>query len=135
LRLAELQREAIQNRLDATLNSTSWRITSPMRSVVTQLRRLLSAFREGRIASGIKRRIKAVLRSCALAVARRPALKRGVVAALGLVPPLQRRLRVMLAPPPPVTPQTAMMQGNALSAMSPSTRAVYQALMAAKERE
>lgn len=135
LRLAEQQREVIQNRLNATLNSTSWRVTGPMRSAGTKARRLLSALREGRIASGIKRRIKAVLRLCALAVMRHPTLKRGVVAALGLVPPLQRRIRTMLAPPSPTPLQTGPMPGNALSGMSPATRAVYQALMAAKERE
>jgi FkbM family methyltransferase len=135
MQLAEQQREAIQHRLDATLDSTSWRVTSPMRSASTQVRRLLSAIREGRIASGIKRRIKSVLRLCALAVTRHPTLKRGVVAALGLVPPLQRRLRTMLAPPPPPPLQTGPMPGSALSVMSPAARAVYQALMAAKERE
>jgi len=140
LESAELQREelknhlnAVQHRLDAVMTSTSWQITAPLRSAGTACRRLLSAFREGRLGSGIKRRIKAVLRLCALAVARHPTLKRGLVAALSLVPPLRRKLSIMLAPPPAAPQSLAPTQ--TLSTMSPATRAVYQALKAASGRE
>jgi FkbM family methyltransferase len=134
LQLAELQRSAVQHRLDAVLHSSSWQITAPMRSVGTLCRRLLSAFREGRLTSGIKRRIKSVLRICALAVMRHPTLKSGLLAVLKLVPPLHRRLRAMLAPPP-TAPQGGSLPGDTLSAMSPATRAVYLALKAANGRE
>jgi FkbM family methyltransferase len=134
LRLAELQRSATQHRLDAVLHSSSWQITAPMRSVGTLCRRLLSAFREGRLTSGIKRRIKSVLRICALAVMRHPTLKSGLLAVLKLVPPLHRRLRTMLAPPP-IAPQGCSLPSDTLSAMSPATRAVYLALKAANGRE
>lgn len=134
LQLAELQRSAVQHRLDAVLHSSSWQITAPMRSVGTLCRRLLSAFREGRLTSGIKRRIKSVLRICALAVMRHPTLKSGLLAVLKLVPPLHRRLRAMLAPPP-AAPQGGSLPGDTLSAMSPATRAVYLALKAANGRE
>ncbi|SOD30467.1 methyltransferase, FkbM family [Variovorax sp. YR752] len=134
LQLAELQRSAVQHRLDAVLHSSSWQITAPMRSVGTLCRRLLSAFREGRLTSGIKRRIKSVLRICALAVMRHPTLKSGLLAVLKLAPPLHRRLRAMLAPPP-AAPQGGSLPGDTLSAMSPATRAVYLALKAANGRE
>ena len=134
LQLAELQRSAVQHRLDAVLHSSSWQITAPMRSVGTLCRRLLSAFREGRLTSGIKRRIKSGLRICALAVMRHPTLKSGLLAVLKLVPPLHRRLRAMLAPPP-AAPQGGSLPGDTLSAMSPATRAVYLALKAANGRE
>jgi len=134
LQLAELQRSAVQHRLDAVLHSSSWQITAPMRSVGTLCRRLLSAFREGRLTSGIKPRIKSVLRICALAVMRHPTLKSGLLAVLKLVPPLHRRLRAMLAPPP-AAPQGGSLPGDTLSAMSPATRAVYLALKAANGRE
>ncbi|MGJ7538047.1 MULTISPECIES: FkbM family methyltransferase [unclassified Variovorax] len=134
LRLAELQRSATQLRLDAVLHSSSWQITAPMRSVGTLCRRLLSAFREGRLTSGIKRRIKSVLRVCALVVMRHPTLKSGLLAILKFVPPLHRRLRTMLAPPP-IAPQGGLLPGDTLSAMSPATRAVYLALKAANGRE
>lgn len=134
LQLAELQCSALQHRLDAVLHSSSWQITAPMRAVGTLCRRLLSAFREGRLTSGIKRRIKSVLRICALAVMRHPTLKSGLLAVLKLVPPLHRRLRTMLAPPP-TAPQGGSLPSDALSAMSPATRAVYLALKAANGRE
>ncbi|SDZ68846.1 methyltransferase, FkbM family [Variovorax sp. YR266] len=134
LQLAELQRSAVQHRLDAVLHSSSWQITAPMRSVGTLCRRLLSAFREGRLTSGIKRRIKSGLRICALAVMRHPTLKSGLLTVLKLVPPLHRRLRAMLAPPP-AAPQGGSLPGDTLSAMSPATRAVYLALKAANGRE
>jgi FkbM family methyltransferase len=102
LQVAESQCSAVQYRLDAVLNSTSWRITAPMRSVGTLCRRLFSAAREGRVRSGIKRRIKAALRLCALAVAKHPTLRRGALAFLKLLPPLHRRLRAALAPPPTI---------------------------------
>jgi FkbM family methyltransferase len=100
--LAESQCSVVQHQLDAVLNSTSWQITAPMRSVGTLCRKLISATREGGVKSGIKRRIKAVLRLCALAVAEHPTLRRGVLASLKLVPPLHRRLRAALAPPPAI---------------------------------
>jgi hypothetical protein len=86
------------------------------------------------LTSGIKRRIKSVLRICALAVMRHPTLKSGLLAVLKLVPPLHRRLRAMLAPPP-AAPQGGSLPGDTLSAMSPATRAVYLALKAANGRE
>jgi hypothetical protein len=134
LQLVELQRSETQHRLDAVLHSSSWQVTAPLRSVSTQCRRVLSAFREGRLISGVKRRIKAVLRVCALGVARHPKLKRGLLTALKLVPPLNRRLRAMLAPPP-VTLQVNTAPNEAAPAMSPATRAVYLALMAANGRK
>lgn len=100
LQLAELQYSAVRHELDAVLNSTSWHITSPMRSVGTLCHKLGSAVREGRLKSGIKRRIKAVLRLCAVATAEHPMLRSGLLACLKLVPPLHRRLRAALAPPP-----------------------------------
>jgi len=99
--------------------------TSPLRLLGTSCRRLLSAIRDGRVASGIKRRTKSVFRICAFAVLRHPMLKRGVLACLRLVPPLDRRLRAVL---------TARAQ-QTLSEMSPATRAVYLGLKAARERD
>jgi len=134
LQLSESQRSAVQHRLDAVLRSSSWQITAPMRSIGGLCRRLLSAFREGRLVSGIKRRIKSVLRLCALAITQHPTLKNGLLAVLKLVPPLHRRLRAMLAPPP-TAPTGGPLPSDTLSAMSPATRAVYQALKAANGRE
>jgi O-antigen chain-terminating methyltransferase len=46
----------------ALLNSTSWRITAPLRSISGAVRRLASAIRERRLVSGIKRRLRTVIR-------------------------------------------------------------------------
>ena len=127
-----LQTAAIQHRLDAVLASTSWQITAPIRGLGKPFRRLQSALREGRIVSGVKRRIKAALRIFAHVVVRHPTLKRGVMATMKLVPPLHRRLRDMLAPPPP--PATLQARDDAPPEMSPATRALYLALKAASKQ-
>jgi O-antigen chain-terminating methyltransferase len=46
----------------ALLNSTSWRATAPLRSVSRAFRRLVAAIRERRLVSGIKRRLRTVIR-------------------------------------------------------------------------
>jgi hypothetical protein len=133
-RLAVQAAVATQQHLDAVLNSTSWLLTAPIRSAGTRCRRLLSALREGRIMSGIKRRIKSVLRACALVVVRHPLLKRGVLACLRLVPPLHRRVRAMLARPPMAPNGATDAPGQPPMAMSPATRAVYLKLKAVSGR-
>lgn len=124
----------LQQQLNAVLNSTSWRLTTPIRSAGARCRRLLSAFREGRLTSGFKRRIKSVLRACALVVVRHPALKRGILECLRLVPPLHRRVRAMLAPPPMVPSSAPDAPSQSPTAISPATRAVYLKLKAAGGR-
>ncbi|MDM0033319.1 FkbM family methyltransferase [Variovorax sp. J22P271] len=132
---AAAARAHLQQHLDAVLNSTSWRLTAPIRSIGARCRRLLSALREGRITSGIKRRIKSMLRTFALVVVRHPVLKRGVLACLRLAPPLHRRVRAMLAPPPIAPNTTAQVPSYPPMAMSPATRAVYLKLKAASARD
>lgn len=100
LKLAEARHSEVEHHLDAVLNSSSWKITAPMRSVGTLRRRLVLAAREGRIKSGIKRRIKATLRSCALSIAGHPRLQRVASACLRLFPTVHQQLRAALAPPP-----------------------------------
>jgi FkbM family methyltransferase len=133
LQLSESQRSAAEHRLDAMLNSTSWKITAPLRSIGARCQRLLSAIREGRVKSGIKHRIKTGLRLCALAVVKHPALKRGVLACMQAVPPLRRRLSAMLAPPP-APPPSDPLPNQVLSAMSPATHSVFLGLKAASGR-
>ncbi|MDM0081957.1 FkbM family methyltransferase [Variovorax sp. J31P179] len=135
LQSSEQQRSAVQHRLDAMLNSTSWRITAPIRKIGSTRRRLLSAVREGRLTSGIKRRIKAVLRSCALAVVRHPTLKRGVLACLRAVPPLHLRVCQLLVPPPAAAHVGSPPLNETLPTMSPAAHAIYLALKAATGRE
>lgn len=97
----------------------------------TPMRRLASAAMEGRITSGIKHRAKLVLRVAAITVGRHPTLKRTAVFALSCVPPLRRRLRAMLAPPPVCAQQKTL--EKPLS-MSPDTALVYRQLRQSQHR-
>ncbi|MET3495558.1 FkbM family methyltransferase [Variovorax boronicumulans] len=91
----------------------------------TALRRLATAAADGRIASGIKRRIKTALRIAAIVVGRHPALKRSAVFLLSCAPPLRRRLQAMLAPPPA---PASMPPDEGPLPMSPDTAVVFRQL-------
>jgi hypothetical protein len=91
----------------------------------TVLRRLATAAADGRLASGIKRRIKAALRITAIVVGRHPALKRSALFVLNGIPPLRRRLQRMLAPPP--APASTDLMEKPLP-MSPDTALVFRQL-------
>ncbi|SCX72734.1 FkbM family methyltransferase [Variovorax sp. EL159] len=60
------------------------------------IRRLMSAIRNGRVLSGIKRRSKSVLQVAATEIRRHPLLNRGARLILGCAPPLRRRLGAAL---------------------------------------
>jgi len=96
-----------------------------LRAENTPLRRVATAIADGRIKSGIKRRIKTTLRIAAIAVGRHPALKRSAVFALSCIPPLRRRLQVMLAPSPGAASTDSM---NKPLPMSPDTALVFRQL-------
>ncbi|MFS2048310.1 FkbM family methyltransferase [Variovorax sp. Varisp41] len=89
------------------------------------LRRLANAVAEGRILSGIKRRIKTALRIAAIATNRSPGLKRAAGWVLACVPPLRRRLRATLAPPDIQRPADP---GGGPSPMSPDTALTFRQL-------
>ncbi|WP_431125051.1 FkbM family methyltransferase [Variovorax paradoxus] len=130
---AMLQTAAMQQRLDAVFASTSWQITAPLRWLGKPARRLTSAVRDGRVAPGVKRRIKNVLQVTARVIVRHPVLKRGILAPLALAPSLRRRLRAMLAPPS--APATEIRTtGDVQLEMSPATRALYAALKSASRQ-
>lgn len=97
--LVETQLKVVRQHGEAILNSTSWRITSPMRLAGKFVPRLGSAIRDGRLTSGLKRRIKTLLRTTINALSRYPALRRMAAGAMALVPPLARRLRASARPP------------------------------------
>ncbi|MGJ7566656.1 FkbM family methyltransferase [Variovorax sp. GB1R11] len=102
-----------------------------LQAATTPLRRLASAAMEGRITSGVKRRIKTTLRVVAITVGRHPQLKRAAILALSCVPPLRRRLQAMLAPPPASASQGP--PDRPLS-MSPDTALVYRQLRQSQQR-
>jgi O-antigen chain-terminating methyltransferase len=88
----EERTNAYAKQITDLLDSTSWRITAPLRSAMTLLYRLRSAARDGRIGSGLKSRTKRVVRSTGAAVLRRPRLKNWARAVLRRVPALESRL-------------------------------------------
>lgn len=82
--------------ITALLDSTSWRITAPLRGAMTLVYRLRSAARDGRIGSGLKTRARRVVRSTGAAVLRRPRLKSWARAVLRRVPALESRLYTLM---------------------------------------
>ena len=65
---AEAQAAQIEAQLCSILNSRSWRITAPLRFIVGLSRRIKAALREGRLLSGVNRRIKSTRRQPGAAV-------------------------------------------------------------------
>lgn len=98
------------------------------------LRRLANAVAEGRVTSGIKRRLKVALRVATLAIQRHPRLKRVVLLALGCVPPLKRRLQAMTGSPPSTVARAAS-SNNTRSRMSPDTTVIYGQLRRRRQSE
>lgn len=92
----------------------------------TPIRRLATAAADGRISSGIKRRIKTTLRIAAIVMGRHPVLKRSARFALNCVPPLRRRLQAMLAPPP--NPSASASPIERPLPMSPDTALIFRQL-------
>ncbi|MGJ7508107.1 hypothetical protein [Variovorax sp. GT1P44] len=70
--------------------------TAPHEKPKDALRRISTAYKDGRIVSGLKRRLKEALQSTANCLEHRPRLKRITLWCLRLVPPLHKRLSVML---------------------------------------
>lgn len=108
-------------------NSTSWRITAPLRMVGGYARRLKSAVREGRLASGLKRRMKSTVRIAGQAALRQPLVARAAMALLDAAPGLKLRLRTI------IYPETAAQQVQPPSPLSPSALRIYDQLKRAIE--
>ena len=100
LTAAKHEADSLRTHLQAVLASTSWRLSAPVRLVGRSVARIRSAAKEGRIRSGIKRRLGTALRAMARFVQARPNVKKAVAASLRLCPPLDRRARSWLAQGP-----------------------------------
>jgi FkbM family methyltransferase len=95
----------------------------------TPMRRLLSAWKERRVLSGTKRRIKTLIRISAVAVNRQPMLKRSAQQILKLSPRMKRRLEAMLSPPQSsVTATDEGLQTQCRGALSPDASAIFHQL-------
>ncbi|WP_145742229.1 FkbM family methyltransferase [Variovorax beijingensis] len=133
--LVETQLEVVRQQGEAIMSSTSWRITAPLRLAGKFAPRLGSAIRDGRLTSGLKRRVKTLLRTTIKALAHYPALRRMAAGGVALVPPLAQRLRA-IATTPSTAPLKNEVQGvHALPArLSPDASVLFRQLMRQQER-
>lgn len=133
--LVETQLEVVRQHGEAILSSTSWRITAPFRLAGKFAPRLGSAIREGRLTSGLKRRVKALLRTTIKALARYPALKRMAAGGVALVPSLEQRLRAIAAAPPAAMTKDGDQRVHAIpTRLSPDASVLFRQLMRQQER-
>ena len=121
-----------QRRVEELLASSSWRVTAPLRMVSGYAWRMRSAVRDGRIKTGVKRRIIPPLLSLMRALLRRPRAKRAALSVLRRFPGLHARLYGVLrrghgAPPAPPPPSPFPPSASAED-LSPRAQQIYQEL-------
>jgi FkbM family methyltransferase len=122
----------------ALLSSTSWRITAPLRAASYAGQRLVLAFREHRLLSGLKRRVRAAINCAGRWVLHRPLLKKLALSILDRLPGLRMRLRRIVMESS-VTSST-IMRNSVYSAsksvlrLSPRAKLIYADLKDAIER-
>ncbi|MDM5178186.1 class I SAM-dependent methyltransferase [Massilia sp. DJPM01] len=134
--VAEARAQQADAHVAALLASSSWRVTAPLRALAGTTYRLRSAAREGRLASGVKRRLSGPLLTFMRAMLRRPRIKRVALTVLRRFPGLHARLYGVLrrgnAPPPP--PAAAAPTPSASAAdLSPREQRMYHELKQAME--
>jgi O-antigen chain-terminating methyltransferase len=116
LAAAEQRADMYAQQVIAMMNSRSWRITAPLRDAGAYARRLRAAWREGRVKSGLRRRVvngaKRVLRATGSAVLRRPGLKRAAMSLLRFAPGLSGRLYALMLDHSAAAPQTVQTDGG-----------------------
>jgi len=124
------QAEAASNQhlmqLQAVYNSTSWRITAPLRGVGATLRRINPWH--------IRPKIRLILQHAALYIGRRPRLKRFVLALLNRLPRLKSRLMRVALITGTATGPMSQKTPTELSHLSPRARQIYADLKAAIEK-
>jgi len=91
---------ALEQRLNAILQSTSWRVTSPVRLMGLMTYRFRVAAMENRLRTAFKNRIRLVLQVAARHVVKQPKLKQAVIYTLNLSPSLKARMISAIAPKP-----------------------------------
>lgn len=77
-------------------SSGAWATAQAHSAKQTPMRRLASALRDGRVRSGLKRRMKPVIQAAAAAARRHPLLSQGARLILRSIPSLERRIHAVL---------------------------------------
>ncbi|WP_051933124.1 bifunctional 2-polyprenyl-6-hydroxyphenol methylase/3-demethylubiquinol 3-O-methyltransferase UbiG [Massilia sp. BSC265] len=133
-RLAHVEAHAAEmsQRVVDMLDSTSWRITEPLRRVSAVVIRLRKARAEGRLGSAAKARAVRLARRLCGAVLRRPALKRAARAVLRRVPKLEARLYAMMLDN---SGATRVVLDDASGELSPRATRAYQQLRQLKQEQ
>jgi O-antigen chain-terminating methyltransferase len=109
------------------LNSTSWRMTAPLRWAGTAIRCV--------IPSALKPSVKVLLQHAALYVGRRPWLKRVVLSVLEHFPGLKSRLFLAVLGTAATATSPATNVPTELAHLSPRARQIYADLKTAIERQ
>lgn len=119
----EAQAASYAAQINALLNSRSWKITAPLRSLAGNAYRIRSAAKEGRIKSGIKRRLRTRLRTLVHAILKRPQLAQPAFRMLNLMPGLKQKLRRAILDTPSPTVSSQIIERH--SDLSPRAEYVY----------
>ncbi|WEF32930.1 class I SAM-dependent methyltransferase [Pseudoduganella chitinolytica] len=136
LEQAEQRAERHAQHVVELLDSTSWRVTAPLRAASDVARRVRSAQREGRLASGARRHAGGALRRVALAVMRQPRAKRLALAVLARFPALRRRIHGVVYSAPGAGLQHGLPPeplGGTPDDLPPRAARAYAALKAARD--
>ena len=124
----ERLRDQLDKRLDAIQNSTSWRVTAPLRKAG----QLVHSARSGTLRQRVVDRVRPVALSAALAVHKRPALRKAVIASVRAVPGLETRLRSIMAVRQ--RSQGGLQRRHGPSQLTPRGQAIYQKLKQLQDR-
>ncbi len=118
--------KAQADELRAVYESTSWSVTAPVRRIVGLFKRLVLAVREGRIASGSKRRLKSIAIRIAIAINRHPKLATVISKSFARFPILKKKIARVLG-----SPQRGLVDPVNPDELSPRVREIYVSLKAA----
>lgn len=123
---SETKAKHAEANVHALLYSTSWRVTGPLRLASQLSNRFLSAVRERRVVSGLKRRLHPVIYRSGHWVMHNPKLREPALSLLNRMPQLKVRLRHIILGPGPFSPAnwSAPAQAGG-SPMSPRTARLY----------